>query len=695
MISFGFYDSSLSGDRKYSAMDFNELFDGVIRQGVFMSIGDCFRVLPKDGMTVTLGTGKAWLNKSWIVSDSKLPCRFDLSEVAFDRIDAIFIDIDQRPGYRRNDIKIVKGIPSSAPVRPSTIPNDIDYDDVNPQHFLYPIAYIRIRAGSTTIREADITMMVGSSELPYVTGILKTVDIDSLKSQWQDQWSAFYESQTHKMETDYDKWTKEWDDWYNNQTTEIQNAFDNWGREWKIWFTNYTNEMNSTAKEWDDLWKTWFYSYVNENTQENAQWQEERETEFRNWFTSLNALLEDDVATNLANGIVENSNKINKVENTVNDLITDKAHYKEVKDNTGIESILDETGEPIIGMDFAFLTTNSDFQKITNLPDDSDIIIKTDNQFKGFPSVNLITQYINPLEKAILNNNDNINQIVQKTKYLTSDGIYDWLDTWIPVSVRKNIVRIKKIGSVFTDEQKAVIRDGSFRGMFIGDYWAYHNLRTDEIGRACPEWVNFRLADFDYYKNSGRITTKINKPHVTLVPDGPMGFHPFSDNDTYNNTYLTSFMVSPKGFDHWIGPIVNDFGVLDKNVLVYEGRFTNEIEINLDITIRRLISSYATRWVDLLSEIEVFGYKFASTGPDYEFVPAQISLFRIDPSFIGFSSDYWLRDIAKVKVDPKSNSLGASEVFYPVFVSQYFTSAAPSNNPTSSLAIRPVFHVIG
>ena len=37
-VSYGFYNS-LNGDRKYNARHMSMIFDGIIRDGVFMSIG--------------------------------------------------------------------------------------------------------------------------------------------------------------------------------------------------------------------------------------------------------------------------------------------------------------------------------------------------------------------------------------------------------------------------------------------------------------------------------------------------------------------------------------------------------------------------------------------------------------------------------------------------------------------------------
>lgn len=45
MFTYGFYNSN-DKDRVYDAKDFSEIFNGIINDGVFMSVGDKFNVTP-------------------------------------------------------------------------------------------------------------------------------------------------------------------------------------------------------------------------------------------------------------------------------------------------------------------------------------------------------------------------------------------------------------------------------------------------------------------------------------------------------------------------------------------------------------------------------------------------------------------------------------------------------------------------
>ena len=174
-VTYGFYNS-LNGDRKYNAKQISELFDGLIRDGVFMSIGDALAVSAGGGMSVIVGTGRAWFNHTWTYNDAPLILQVDPSEIALNRIDSVVLEVNSNDDVRANTIKIVKGVPSSEPVATELVRNEF----VNQ----YPLAYIYVSAGVTEITSANIENKIGSSDCPFVTGILETVDIDTLLTQW-------------------------------------------------------------------------------------------------------------------------------------------------------------------------------------------------------------------------------------------------------------------------------------------------------------------------------------------------------------------------------------------------------------------------------------------------------------------------------------------------------------------------------
>lgn len=157
-VSSGFFNS-LNGDRKYNAAQMSAIFDGLIIDGVFASIGTAFAVKAAGGLTVNVGIGKAWFDHTWTVNDSILPMTAPEAEVLLDRIDAVVLEVNGMESVRNNTIKFVKGNPSSAPSRP-TLTNEGNVHQ-------YPLCYIYRKYGTAVINQADITPMVGTESTPF------------------------------------------------------------------------------------------------------------------------------------------------------------------------------------------------------------------------------------------------------------------------------------------------------------------------------------------------------------------------------------------------------------------------------------------------------------------------------------------------------------------------------------------------
>lgn len=182
-ITYGFYNS-LNGDRRYTAEQISRIFSGVISDGVFMSIGEQLRVSASDKMTVIVGSGRAWFNGTWTDNDSSYYVTIPTSEMTTNRIDAVVLEVDSNENVRANSIKVVSGTPATNPSKP-TLANSANVRQ-------YPLAYITVRANTADIKQSDITNAVGTSECPWITGILQTIDTDELITQWVDQFNEIY-----------------------------------------------------------------------------------------------------------------------------------------------------------------------------------------------------------------------------------------------------------------------------------------------------------------------------------------------------------------------------------------------------------------------------------------------------------------------------------------------------------------------
>lgn len=248
-VTCGFFNS-LNGDRKYDAAQMSSIFDGLIIDGVFASIGTAFAVKAAGGLTVNVGIGKAWFNHTWTVNDSILPMTAPEAEVLLDRIDAIVLEVNNTESVRENTIKFVKGNPSSAPVRP-TLENEGSVHQ-------YPLCYIYRKFGSSVIAQADITSMVGTTSTPFVTAILQTVSLDELLGKWQDELDQFVAAQSQEV-----------DDWIANEETD---------------FTAWFNQMKADLQGEQTALDEWIAS---------------EKTDFLAWYNEMKGQLSGDVAGNL------------------------------------------------------------------------------------------------------------------------------------------------------------------------------------------------------------------------------------------------------------------------------------------------------------------------------------------------------------------------------------------------------------
>lgn len=210
-LTFGFYNS-LNGDRKYDAYQFGSIFEGVILDGVYQSIGTAFNVQATTGLNITVGTGRAWFNKTWTLNDSAYPIAMGVSDLLQDRFDEIVIEVDTTDAGRKNTIKVISGTPSATPVRPA-LKRSVGINQ-------YSLAYILRKANSNAITQADITQTVGTGDTPFVTSPLKAISVDQFMQQWSAQWNQWFDSSTRGYSTQFSNWM-------NTNNAEFRAWFDN------------------------------------------------------------------------------------------------------------------------------------------------------------------------------------------------------------------------------------------------------------------------------------------------------------------------------------------------------------------------------------------------------------------------------------------------------------------------------------
>lgn len=238
-VTCGFYNA-LNHDRLYDAIQMSSIFDGIIQDGVFSTIGDSLIVTsPEDGMYVDVGPGRAWFNHTWTLNDTEYPVEAEEAEVVLDRIDAVVLEVNANPEVRNNRIYFVKGTPSSNPVKPTMIHNA----EVNQ----YALAYVHIRAGQTTIFQSDIENAVGTDETPFVTGLLQQVSVEQLLLQWNDDFYRYFASFQRTSTAEFTTWLlakkDEYDTWY--AAMEAEGATDL--ETFDTWFQHMKDQLDSDA----------------------------------------------------------------------------------------------------------------------------------------------------------------------------------------------------------------------------------------------------------------------------------------------------------------------------------------------------------------------------------------------------------------------------------------------------------------
>lgn len=219
-VTYGFYDS-LSGDRKYNADQMSRLFEGIITDGVFQSIGNALSVVPKTGMTVTVKSGRAWFYNTWTNNDGDLDLTLDASVVGLSRIDTIILEVDKNVATRANSIKILKGTGTAGtPVAP-TLTNTSTVKQ-------YGLADILVGSGVTSINAGNITNRVGTVGTPFITGIIQSASVDQVMAQYTYLFNTWFTDLQNQLDT--------------NQATNLQ------------------NQINDLEAGWINPGETWTYA---------------------------------------------------------------------------------------------------------------------------------------------------------------------------------------------------------------------------------------------------------------------------------------------------------------------------------------------------------------------------------------------------------------------------------------------------
>ena len=197
-VTSGFFNS-INHDRKYDALQMGELFDGLINDGVYETIYNKFKVSANSGFAVQVDTGRGWFQHTWIKNDGLKIVYLDDPEAMYDRIDAVVIQVDHSDAGRTDTITVVKGVGSNNPSRPTLKKGEGNI-------YQYPLAYVKVKSNATGITAADITNAIGTSECPFVTGVVEVMNIDMFIEQWGAEWNYWLMEHENQFTYEFKSW---------------------------------------------------------------------------------------------------------------------------------------------------------------------------------------------------------------------------------------------------------------------------------------------------------------------------------------------------------------------------------------------------------------------------------------------------------------------------------------------------------
>lgn len=221
-LTYGFYNS-LNGDRTYNAEQMGSMFDGIINDGIFASIGDKFNVSSVSGMTIKVGSGRAWFDGTWTYNDSDLLLIVSKADTSYSRIDSVFIKVDKTDSIRANSIVIVEGTAVSSPSAPTPT-------DTATCHY-YRIANITVGKNVTSITNANINNSPKGKDVPWVTGPLSVISTKETLERWEKEFTEWFENLENQLTT--------------NQATNLQRQITQITNNTVSDYSNYLGDVNS------------------------------------------------------------------------------------------------------------------------------------------------------------------------------------------------------------------------------------------------------------------------------------------------------------------------------------------------------------------------------------------------------------------------------------------------------------------
>lgn len=205
------------------------------------------------------------------------------------------------------------------------------------------------------------------------------------------------------------------------------------------------------------------------------------------------------------------------------------------------------------------------------------------------------------------------------------------------------IYRGKNLGSSLTAEQAAAIKAGTFKDIYLGDYW--------QIGG-----VDYLVAGFDYWYQCG--DTACTTHHVVIIPRNHLYTYHMNVSNTTEGGYVGSDMYK-NGLTQAKATFNSAFG--SAHILNHREHLTNAVSNG-----RPSGGTWYDSTVELPNENMMYGSHIFAPASDGTNIPnnytiskSQLPLFRLAP-WLSFTRSYWcwLRDVVSAAYFAGANSLG-------------------------------------
>lgn len=175
-FSSGFFNSK-GLDRTYTAENFCDYLGSIICNGILDTYGDCFTITANGDLTVTIGSGKAWINGHYFINDTSHT--MDLSRYVDESLSKyliIGIYCDTNDSVRKCDMEVKAGTAATSPIIPA-------FSNSKTRTYL-TLASIYLHAGTTEIKQSNISdYRESASKCGYVKCILGKCKVSEMLTE--------------------------------------------------------------------------------------------------------------------------------------------------------------------------------------------------------------------------------------------------------------------------------------------------------------------------------------------------------------------------------------------------------------------------------------------------------------------------------------------------------------------------------